>query len=245
MFVKNNGSDGYVNGTFGIVESVNSSKIKVRTIREKRLIDVERVRWNYEVYEFNTEKNEIETKIVGWYEQYPIMPAWAITIHKSQGQTFDNVILDLKKCFAEGQAYVALSRCRSLEGIQLSSKIDKRIIKVNEEVDDFLNEMRSQWSIDAIQKAIIADQGKKKEPNLVFDKEWVKSALEDFRVAQAKKEKCYKNEIFNKKEMWYLVDRVPKNKKELNALYPNVGHLTAQLYGDEILMIIKKGWKKQ
>lgn len=244
MFVKNNELDGYVNGTFGIVESVNSSKIIVRTSREKRLVDVPRVRWNYEVYEFNTEKNEIETKIVGWYEQYPLMPAWAITVHKSQGQTFDNVILNLRKCFAEGQAYVALSRCRSLEGIQLSSKVDKRIIKVNKEVDEFLYEMRAQWTTEAIQKAIIANQGKSKEPRLVYDKEWVKAALEDFRVAQAKKEKCTKNLIFNKHEMWYLVDRAPKNRKELDALYPNVGHLTAQEYGEDILEIIKKGWKK-
>ena len=244
MFVKNNELDGYVNGTFGIVESVNSSHIKVRTSREKRLVDVRRVRWNYEVYEFNTEKNEIETKIVGWYEQYPLMPAWAITVHKSQGQTFDKVILNLRKCFAEGQAYVALSRCRSLEGIQLSSKVDKRIIKVNKEVDSFLEEMRAHWTTDAIQKAIIANQERPKESRLVYDKEWVKTALEEFRVAQAKKEKCTKNLIFNKHEMWYLVDRAPKNKKELDALYPNVGHVTAQEYGDEILKIIKKGWRK-
>lgn len=244
MFVKNNELDGYVNGTFGIVESVSSSHIKVRTSREKRLVDVPRVRWNYEVYEFNTEKNEIETKIVGWYEQYPLMPAWAITVHKSQGQTFDNVILNLRKCFAEGQAYVALSRCRSLEGIQLSSKVDKRIIKVNKEVDSFLEGMRAQWTTDAIQKAIIANQERPKETRLVYDKEWVKTALEEFRVAQAKKKKCTKNLIFNKHEMWYLVDRAPKNKKELDALYPNVGHVTAQEYGDEILKIIKKGWRK-
>ena len=244
MFVKNNELDGYVNGTFGIVESVSSSHIKVRTSREKRLVDVPRVRWNYEVYEFNTEKNEIETKIVGWYEQYPLMPAWAITVHKSQGQTFDNVILNLRKCFAEGQAYVALSRCRSLEGIQLSSKVDKRIIKVNKEVDSFLEGMRAQWTTDAIQKAIIANQERPKETRLVYDKEWVKTALEEFRVAQAKKKKCTKNLIFNKHEMWYLVDRAPKNKKELDALYPNVGHVTAREYGDEILKIIKKGWRK-
>lgn len=244
MFVKNNELEGYVNGTFGIVESVNSSHIKVRTLMEGRLVDVSRVRWNYEVYEFNTEKNEIETRIVGWYEQYPLMPAWAITVHKSQGQTFDNVILDLKKCFAEGQAYVALSRCRSLEGIQLSSKIDKRIIKVNKEVDEFLNEMRSQWSTDAIQKAIVEDQGKAKEQRLIYDKEWVKAALEEFRVAQAKIEKCTKNLIINKKEIWYLADRAPVTKKAMKALYPNIDENTVVEYGDAIIKIIKQGFKK-
>lgn len=244
MFVKNNELEGYVNGTFGIVESVNSSHIKVRTLREGRLVDVSRVRWNYEVYEFNTEKNEIETRIVGWYEQYPLMPAWAITVHKSQGQTFDNVILDLKKCFAEGQAYVALSRCRSLEGIQLSSKIDKRIIKVNKEVDEFLYEMRSQWSTDAIQKAIVEDQGKAKEQRLIYDKEWVKAALEEFRVAQAKIEKCTKNLIINKKEIWYLADRAPVTKKAMKALYPNIDENTVVEYGDAIIKIIKQGFKK-
>ena len=244
MFVKNNDLDGYVNGTFGVVESVNSSRIKVRTLREGRHVNVERVRWNYEVYEFNTEKNEIETKIVGWYEQYPLMPAWAITIHKSQGQTFDNVILNLRKCFAEGQAYVALSRCRSLDGIQLSSRVDRKVIKVNKVVDDFLDEMRAQWPMDAIRKAIIADQGKAKGPRLIYDREWVKGALEEFRVAQAKKEKCTKNLIFNKNELKWLANQAPQTKKAMDALYPNVGHLTVQEYGDEIIKIIKKGFKK-
>lgn len=244
MFVKNNDLDGYVNGTFGVVESVNSSKIKVRTAREKRLVDVERVRWNYEVYEFNTETNEIETKVVGWYEQYPLMPAWAITIHKSQGQTFDNVILNLRKCFAEGQAYVALSRCRSLEGIQLSSKVDKKAIKTNKEVDDFLDQMRAQWTTEAIQAAIIENQKKPKERKLVYDREWVTQKLDEFRRAQAKKEKCTCNLIFNRHEMWYLANKAPKNKKEMDALYPNVGHLTVQEYGEEILKIIKQGFRE-
>ena len=244
MFVKNNEQDGYVNGTFGVVESVNKSQIKVRTFRAKRLVNVERVRWNYEVYEFNTETNAIETKVVGWYEQYPLMLSWAITIHKSQGQTFDNAILDLRKCFAEGQAYVALSRCRSLEGIQLSSMIDRRGIKTNKEVDAFLEEMRPQWTTDAIQRAIVEDQGKAKEQRLIYDKEWVKTALEEFRVAQARRQKCTKNLIFNKKAMWYLVDRAPKTMKEMEALYPNVCNETIQEYGNEIIKIINKGFKK-
>lgn len=244
MFVKNNEPDGFVNGTFGIVESVNSSRIKVRTEREKRLVTVERVRWNYEISEYNTLTNEVETSVVGWYEQYPLMPAWAITIHKSQGQTFDNVILNLRKCFAEGQAYVALSRCRSLEGIQLSSRVNRKGIKINQTVEDFLEQMRAEWTNEAVKKAIIDDQKKPKGPKLVYDKEWVTQELDNYRRAQAKIEQCTRNLIFNRNEMRYLANKAPKTKKEMRALSPNVNENTVSKYGDAILKIIKKGFKK-
>ena len=244
MFVKNNEPDGFVNGTFGVVKAVNSSGIKVCTDKENRLVVVERTRWNYEVSEFNTETNEVETRVVGWYEQYPLMPAWAITVHKSQGQTFDNVVLNLRKCFAEGQAYVALSRCRSLEGIQLSSLVDRKAIKINKIVEDFLEKMRGEWTVEAVKNAIIADQKKPKAPKLVYDKEWVTQELDKFRRAQAKIEKCTCNLIFNKHEMWYLANRAPKTKKEMRALSPNVDANTVDEYGDAILRIIKQGFKK-
>ena len=245
MFVKNNVLDGFVNGTFGVVESVSSSGIKVRTEREKRLVTVERVRWNYEISEFNTLSNEVETKIVGWYDQYPLILAWAITIHKSQGQTFDNVILNLRKCFAEGQAYVALSRCRSLEGIQLSSLVSRKAIKINQVVEDFLQQMRAEWTNDAVKNAIIADQKKPKELKLVYDREWVAQELDNYRRAQANSYKCTCNLIFNKKEIRYLANKAPRTKKEMRALSPNVSENTVAKYGDAILKIIKKGFKKE
>ena len=245
MFVRNDDPHGYVNGTFGIVESVSSSHIKVRTEREGRLVNVERARWNYEISEFNTETNEVETTVVGWYEQYPLMPAWAITVHKSQGQTFDHVILDLKRCFAEGQAYVALSRCRSLEGIELSSPISRKAIKVDGVVDAYLNRVRKQWSITDVKDAIVADQAKPKEPQLVYDKDWVAEELDTFRRARARKEGRTCNLVFNKKELRYLANKAPRNKKEMKALYPNVRPETVADYGDEILKIIKRGFKKQ
>ena len=245
MFVRNDDPHGYVNGSFGIVESVSTSHIKVRTEREGRLVNVERARWNYEISEFNTETNEVETTVAGWYEQYPLMPAWAITVHKSQGQTFDHVILDLKRCFAEGQAYVALSRCRSLEGIELSSPISRKAIKVDGVVDAYLNRVRKQWSITDVKDAIVADQAKPKEPQLVYDKDWVAEELDTFRRARARKEGRTCNLVFNKKELWYLANKAPRNKKEMKALYPNVRPETVADYGDEILKIIKRGFKKQ
>ena len=245
MFVKNNELEGYVNGTFGIVESVNETSIKVRTVKDKRLVSVERTRWNYEISEFNPVTEQVETTIIGWYEQYPIMPAWAITVHKSQGQTFDNVILNLRKCFAEGQAYVALSRCRSLEGIELSSQISRDAIKVDKVVDGYLATMRETWTRAAVQQAIMESQRKPAEPKLVYDKDWVWQKLDEFRREQAKKEDTTCNVILNKKEMWYLSNKAPKDKKEMEALYPNVARITVSDYGDQILRIIKNGYKKK
>lgn len=245
MFVKNNELEGYVNGTFGVVESVNQTSIKVRTEKEKRLVDVERARWNYEISEFNPVTEQVETSIIGWYEQYPIMPAWAITIHKSQGQTFDNVILNLRKCFAEGQAYVALSRCRSLEGIELSSLISRDAIKIDRVVDDYLSSMREKWTRGAVQNAIMESQKRPTEPKFIYDKDWVWQKLDEFRREQAKKEDTTCNVILNKKEMWYLSNKAPKDKKEMEALYPNVARITVSDYGDQILKIIKNGYKKK
>lgn len=245
MFVKNNDPEGYVNGTFGVVEAVNDTTIKVRTEKEKRLVTVDRVRWNYEISEFNPVREEVETTVIGWYEQYPLMPAWAITVHKSQGQTFDNVILNLRKCFAEGQAYVALSRCRSLEGIELSSLISRDAIKIDKVVDEYLDGLRDKWSSQAVQDAILEAQKKPAKPKLVYDKDWVYQKLDEFRREQAQKEGVSRNVILSKKEMWYLSTMAPKDEKGMDALYPNVTHATVSDYSDAILKIIKKGYKKK
>ena len=245
MFVKNNDPEGYVNGTFGVVEAVNDTTIKVRTEKEKRLVTVDRVRWNYEISEFNPVTAEVETTVIGWYEQYPLMPAWAITVHKSQGQTFDNVILNLRKCFAEGQAYVALSRCRSLKGIELSSLISRDAIKIDKVVDEYLDGLRAKWSRQAVQNAILEAQKKPAKPKLVYDKDWVYQKLDEFRREQAQKEGVSRNVILSKKEMWYLSTMTPKDEKGMDALYPNVTHATVSDYSDAILKIIKKGYKKK
>ncbi len=127
-----NDNDGYeyVNGTLGIVKSIYGGFVRVIT-QEGKLISVEKSAWTLYKYEYDERNKIIKPFPVGSFTQYPIKLAWAVTIHKSQGLTFDKVIIDAHRSFASGQVYVALSRCRSLKGIILTSNISKDDIKLD------------------------------------------------------------------------------------------------------------------
>lgn len=242
MFVLNNPDAGYMNGTLGVVEALDDRSIKVRT-KEGKLIDLKIGHWNNEVPEIDPKTQEIYTKVIGTYEQYPLILAWAITIHKSQGQTFDKAVVNLKKCFAEGQAYVALSRCRSIKGLTLSTPITRKAIITDPDVEEYLVSMKDKWPLERV-KEVLNSPESEPEDKIIYDAQHVYEQLDAFRQRQAKKEDCTRDLILKKKEMRYLAWKAPKDLKEMDALYPNVLHTTVSEYGKQILRIIKNGYKK-
>ena len=144
MFVKNDmsGEHRYVNGTIGEVTSVSPAGIEVRCLASGVRLTLQPEEWTNARYALNEETKEITEEVEGTFRQYPLKLAWAITIHKSQGLTFDKAIIDAGASFAHGQTYVALSRCRTLEGLVLSAPISAKSIINDETVAAFTREAR-------------------------------------------------------------------------------------------------------
>lgn len=139
MFIKNDPERRFINGTLGEVKSIDKNSIAVRLAESGAIIDVEPMEWQNIRYQFDEESKEIASKQIGRFKQYPLKAAWAITVHKSQGLTFDKAIIDVHAAFSPGQAYVALSRCRTLDGLVLSSPVSASVFMRDNAVDAYMN----------------------------------------------------------------------------------------------------------
>ncbi len=173
MFVKNDISREklYFNGKIGRITKINDETIYVKCPGDSQEIIVNKAEWQNFKYELNASSKEIEENVIGTFLQYPLKLAWAITIHKSQGLTFEKAIIDANAAFAHGQVYVALSRCKTFEGLVLHSPISFNSVKTDGTVANFTRnaEENAPDENHLVQSKIIFQQ------NLLFD-------LFDFKI---------------------------------------------------------------
>lgn len=138
MFIRNDNNGRYYNGRIGHITHVDNKKIAVLCPGDEEEFEVEIETWENTKYTLNEKTKQIEAEVQGSFKQYPLRLAWAITIHKSQGLTFEHAIIDAQASFASGQVYVALSRCKTLGGLVLASPIGNAAIINDNKVNEYI-----------------------------------------------------------------------------------------------------------
>ena len=197
MFIRNDASPEkkYFNGKLAEVTEINEDEIYVRIDGSREEYKLKKEVWEQKKYGLTADKSIYE-EVLGSFEQYPIRLAWAVTIHKSQGLTFDRLIIDAGKSFASGQVYVALSRCRTLEGIILKSEITPQVIfndpripkfheetKANDKIEEILSNEKFDYSINKVLRYV--------------DSQWLLSAIEAWNTAAQSSKNLDKHKALN------------------------------------------------
>lgn len=258
MFIKNDPDKRFINGTLGEVCYLWKDKIKVRIADTGVTIDVEPMEWENIRYQLEETDKTVKSTTIGKFRQYPVRPAWAITIHKSQGLTFDRAIIDARAAFSPGQAYVALSRCRSLEGIVLSSPLRASAFMTDTTIDDFLQSRLADARALASEVSFVPfdyDRSKDKpEPKIgnkvasrpsvgIGGTEGINTklvaALKSWRLEKAHELNVPAFYIFSNKVLDNIASYLPHTQEELLEV-PGIGPAKAEDYGAAILKIVQE-----
>jgi ATP-dependent exoDNAse (exonuclease V) alpha subunit len=142
MMIRNDPEKRFANGTLATIVALTEDTITVTFADDDEPVNISPMIWEINRYTYH-EANGIEAEVVGSFKQYPVRLAWAVTIHKSQGQTYDRVAVDLGRgAFEHGQTYVALSRCRTLDGLFLKKRLTPNDIFMDERISEFHQRIR-------------------------------------------------------------------------------------------------------
>jgi hypothetical protein len=228
MFVKDDEDEQWVNGTIGKVTEVFEDKLLVEIKADKgtEVITVPHYTWHKYVYQWNHETEAVEKKPVGSFTQLPVKLAWGITIHKSQGQTFDHVIINLgRKAFATGQTYVALSRCTSFKGITLKRPVSPEDIFVDKRITRFL-EAQKQYRADKNSYITMLEHTERS----IQQQHLIVSSLEEKTIrSQQEMQKLVHNLVEQSKKVDWLSTDLEAAKNNLKENESKLGHALSDL----------------
>ena len=191
MFIKNDTSaeKKYYNGKIGRITALRKGYVTV-TCPDGERLETGAVEWTNQKYALDETTKEVQEEVLGTFKQVPFRLAWAVTIHKSQGLTFDKVVIDAAAAFAHGQVYVALSRCRSLEGIVLNSRIGTTSVRTDETVDRYTRRARAA-APDAAALAAAKADFRRSLVRALFDFDDIRRSLEQVRRFVLEKESAF------------------------------------------------------
>ena len=247
MFVKNDPDKRFINGMLGEVEEVSDDSISVRLSGKDNIVKVEPTAWENIRYHMNEETHKIESTKIGSFMQYPIKPARAITIHTSQGLTFDKAVIDAHEAFSPGQAYVALSRCRSLDGMVLSEKLTQRAIITDSIVDEYMN--GAVQDIDALARNINFEPfdydrttkettvAKNANGHVTVVNTNVFDALKEWRTQVASVAGVPAYVVMYDRTLAELANALPERTSELDSIH-GLGPVKIEKYGQALLDVI-------
>ena len=255
MFIKNDPERRFINGTLGEVKNIDKNCISVRLAESGQTIEVEPMEWQNIRYQFDDETKEISSKQIGRFKQYPLKAAWAITIHKSQGLTFDKAIIDVHAAFSPGQAYVALSRCRTLDGLVLSSPVSASVFMKDNAVDAYMRYIYCPVEELAFSSCFeYFEYEKKPEPEVVAsagkvnaEKPAVPAKIPDTALARELRSWRYERAseidkpafvVFSNAALAGIAHLRPTTLTELLNV-PGVGPSKVNAYGEEIIGIVQ------
>lgn len=221
MFIRNDasGERKYYNGKLAEITRLSKDEIWVMIDGNNEEYKLKTEIWEQKKYSLDADKNIVE-EVLGSFEQYPIRLAWAVTIHKSQGLTFDRLIVDAGKSFTAGQVYVALSRCRTLEGIVLKSKITPEIIFANNQVDSFQNSTNANDRVEEILEAEKYDYAIRRIL-MKLQPIWILKSLEDWYSVALLTENL---DILKAKQMYFSLNPELKKYIEIYNKFEKVIH---------------------